>query len=198
MTPVNGWDILLSLKSDPRTAQIPVVVVTIMDQRDTGALLGADEYVVKPVDRTILLSSIERCLNQRGRNGSENSILVVEDDQPTREFITDLLAREGFAVRSLANGAQARAHVQAHTPNLIILDLLLPEVDGFRLIGEWRSAARTSEIPIFVLTNKDLTQEEKEYLRANTGAMFSKHELWQDALIRRIRMAVIPAIAGEQ
>jgi signal transduction histidine kinase/DNA-binding response OmpR family regulator len=198
MTPVNGWDILLSLKSDPRTAQIPVVVVTIMDQRDTGALLGADEYIVKPVDRTILLSSIERCLNQRGRNGSENSILVVEDDQPTREFITDLLAREGFAVRSLANGAQARAHVQAHTPNLIILDLLLPEVDGFRLIGEWRSAARTSEIPIFVLTNKDLTQEEKEYLRANTGAMFSKHELWQDALIRRIRMAVIPAIAGEQ
>jgi signal transduction histidine kinase/DNA-binding response OmpR family regulator len=198
MTPVNGWDILLRLKSDPRTAKIPVVVVTIMDQRDTGALLGADEYIVKPVDRTILLSSIERCLNQRGRNGSENSILVVEDDQPTREFITDLLAREGFAVRSLANGAQARAHVQAHTPNLIILDLLLPEVDGFRLIGEWRSAARTSEIPIFVLTNKDLTQEEKEYLRANTGAMFSKHELWQDALIRRIRMAVIPAIAGEQ
>lgn len=198
MTPVNGWDILLSLKSDPRTAKIPVVVVTIMDQRDTGALLGADEYIVKPVDRSILLSSIERCLNQRGRIGIENSILVVEDDQPTREFLTDLLSREGFAVHSLADGAQARAHVQAHTPNLVILDLLLPEVDGFRLIAEWRSASRTSEIPIFVLTNKDLTQEEKVYLRSNAGAMFSKHELWQDALIRRIRMAVIPAIAGEQ
>lgn len=198
MKPVNGWDILLSLKSDPRTAQIPVVVVTIIDQRDTGALLGADEYIVKPVDRSILLSSIERCLNQRGRLGIENSILVVEDDQPTREFLTDLLSREGFAVHSLADGAQARAYVQTHTPNLVILDLMLPQVDGFRLIGEWRGAPRTSEIPIFVLTNKDLTREEKEYLRANTGAMFSKHELWQEALIKRIRMAALPAVAGEQ
>jgi signal transduction histidine kinase/DNA-binding response OmpR family regulator len=198
MTPVNGWDILLSLKSDPRTAQIPVVVVTIMDQRDTGALLGADEYIVKPVDRSILLSSIERCLNQRGRNGRKNSILVVEDDQPTREFLTDLLSREGFAVHSVTDGAEARAHVQTLTPTLIILDLLLPEVDGFRLISEWRSSSRTSEIPIFVLSNKDLTQEEREYLRANTGAMFSKHEHWRDALVRRIRMAVTPAIAGEQ
>jgi DNA-binding response OmpR family regulator len=198
MTPVNGWDILSSLKSDPRTAQIPVVVVTIMDQRDTGALLGADEYIVKPVDRSILLSSIERCLNHCGRSGIKNSILVVEDDQPTREFLTDLLSREGFAVHSVADGAQARAHVQTLIPNLIILDLLLPEVDGFRLIAEWRSLSRTSEIPIFVLTNKDLTQGEKEYLRANAGAMFSKHEPWQQALIKRIRMAAIPAIAGEQ
>jgi DNA-binding response OmpR family regulator len=198
MTPVNGWDILLSLKSDPRTAKIPVVMVTIMDQKDAGALLGADEYIVKPVDRTILLSSIERCLNQRGRTASKNSILVVEDDQPTREFLTDLLSREGFAVHSVLDGAQARAHVQALTPNLILLDLLLPEVDGFKLIAEWRSASRTAEIPIFVLTNKDLTQEEKKYLCANTYAMLSKHEPWKESLIRRMRMAAIPSASGGQ
>ena len=196
MLPLNGWDILLSLKSDPRTAKIPVIVVTIVDQRDTGALLGADEYIVKPVDRTILLSSIARCLNHRGQNRDQHSILVVEDDVRTRELLTDVLSQEGYTVTSVGDGAEARARVQANLPNLVLLDLLLPEVNGFQLIAEWRSASRTAELPIFVLTNKELTEEERDYLRANTAAIFSKHEPWQEALIKRIKMAADSSNAG--
>jgi CheY-like chemotaxis protein len=88
MSPINGWETLSSLKSDLRTTNIPVVVVTVIDQKDTGALLGADEYIVKPVDRVVLLAAIERCLHHRGQTQGSRSILVVEDDMPTREFIT--------------------------------------------------------------------------------------------------------------
>lgn len=190
MRPVNGWDVLSQLKSDPRTARIPVVVVTVVDQQTTGALLGADEYIVKPVDRSALLSCMERCLNHRGQIGTEQSILVVEDDAPTSEFIVNVLTQNGYAAESAANGAEARMHVQTSLPKLVILDLLLPDVSGFRLIAEWRGDSRTADLPIFVLTNKDLTQEEKDYLQANTGVLFRKYEPWRDTLVKHIQRVV--------
>jgi signal transduction histidine kinase/DNA-binding response OmpR family regulator len=189
MLPMNGWDVLSKLKSDPRTANIHVVIVTVMDQRNTGTLLGADEYIVKPVDKSILLAAVERCLNRNNHAGSEQSILVVEDDTATREFIVDLLSRNGYSVTSAADGAQARALVQESLPDLVILDLILPEVSGFGLIAEWRKSSLTAALPIFVLTNKDLTAEERDYLRANTGALLSKHEQWRDDLIHQVQQA---------
>jgi DNA-binding response OmpR family regulator len=189
MLPVNGWDVLAKLKSDPRTANIGVVMVSVMDQRSAGTLLGADEYIVKPVDKSILLAAVERCLNRRNRVRSLQSILVVEDDTATREFIVDLLSKNNYAVSSAADGAQARVKVQESLPDLVILDLILPEVNGFDLIAEWRKDAQTAELPIFVLTNKDLTREEKDYLHANTGVLISKHEQWRDELIRQVERA---------
>jgi signal transduction histidine kinase/DNA-binding response OmpR family regulator len=197
MLPVNGWDILSSLKGDPRTAKIPVVVVTVMDQRATGALLGADEYIVKPVDRTILLAAMDRCLNHRERTENEGEILIVEDDPSTREFISELLTSRGHIVRTAADGAQARAQVQASLPRLIILDLILPKVSGLQLIAEWRKDRRTADLPILVLTNKDLSQKEREYIRTNTEAFFSKQEQWLEALTKHIGRVVPTAIAGE-
>jgi signal transduction histidine kinase/DNA-binding response OmpR family regulator len=196
MFPLNGWDILLSLKSDPRTAKIPVIVVSIVDQSETGVLLGADEYIVKPVDRAILLSAIARCLNHRGQQANQPLILVVEDDVATRELLVEALSNEGYAVSTASNGVQARAQVDATLPHLVLLDLMLPEISGFQLIAEWRDASRTSELPIFVLTNKDLTTEERDYVRTHTSALFSKHEPWLEALIKRIRGAASSLNAG--
>lgn len=189
MLPVNGWDVLAKLKSDPRTANIGVVMVSVTDQRGAGTLLGADEYIVKPVDKSILLAAVERCLSRRNRVRSMQSILVVEDDTATREFIVDLLSKNEYVVSSAADGAQARAKVEQFLPDLVILDLILPEVTGFGLIAEWREAVRTAELPIFVLTNKDLSKEEKDYLHANTGVLISKHERWRDELVRQIEKA---------
>lgn len=189
MLPINGWAVLAKLKSEPRTANIGVVMVSVMDQRSAGTLLGADEYIVKPVDKSILLAAVERCLSRRNHARSLQSILVVEDDMATREFIVDLLSKNEYTVSSAADGAQARAKVQQALPDLVILDLILPEVNGFGLIAEWRKDARTAELPIFVLTNKDLTPEEKDYLHANTGVLISKHEQWRDALIRQVERA---------
>ena len=193
----NGWELLSNLKSDPRTATIPVIVVSIVDQPATGALLGADEYVVKPVEKEVLLSAVERCLNHRGHSRQGRPILVVDDDDPTREFIAELLSKHGYVVSTAADGLTARAQVAASLPELVILDLILPDVSGFQLLAEWRADSRTTDLPIFVLTSKELTLEEKDYLRTNAGALFHKQERWQEALIRQLQRAVPPVPAGK-
>lgn len=197
MKPINGWNVLLSLKSDPRTARIPVIIVTVVDQPATGPLLGADEYIVKPVEKATLLAAVRRCLNYRGRIGPARPILVVEDDASTREFVAELLSKNGYIVTVAANGAKARAQVAESLPELVILDLILPDVSGFQLLAEWRLDSRTADLPVFVLTSKDLNATESDYIRANAGALFQKQERWQDALIRQLQRAVPPAFAGK-
>jgi len=193
--PGNGWELLSTLKSDPRTTKIPVIVVTIVDQPGTGALLGADEYVVKPVDKATLLAAVERCLNLRGQIGRGRPILIVEDDAPTREFIAEMLSNHGYIVTTAADGAKARSQVAASLPELVILDLILPEVSGFQLLAEWRGNSRTADLPVFVLTSKDLTQDERGYLRANAEVFFSKEERWQDELMKQLQRIVPPVLA---
>jgi signal transduction histidine kinase/DNA-binding response OmpR family regulator len=194
MKPISGWEVLRTLKTDPRTAAIPVIVVTIVDERAVGALLGADEYIVKPVDKEVLLAAVERRLNRRpqaGRTGGK--ILVVEDDAPTREFMADFLSKQGYTVATAADAREARARVETSLPEIVILDLILPDASGFQLLAEWRTGSRTSELPIFVLTSKDLTPEEQDYLRTKTTALFRKQELWQEGLTRQLHR-LVPAI----
>jgi PAS domain S-box-containing protein len=195
MKPMNGWQVLPNLKSDPRTVMIPVIVVSIVDQPGMGALLGADEYIVKPVQKPALLAAVQRCLDRRGPDkskGTEN-ILVVEDDAPTREFIAELLSKRGYSVCTAADGTDALAHVTSSPPQLIILDLILPGLSGFELLTEWRSGAQTADIPVFVLTNKDLTPTESDYLQRNTYALFRKQESWGDSLLRQLQRVAAPA-----
>jgi signal transduction histidine kinase/CheY-like chemotaxis protein len=189
MKPRNGWEVLSQLKRDPRTAKIPVVVVSIIDQPSIGALLGADEYLVKPVDKVTLLSALERCLPAKGLT---RPILVVEDDAPTREFIVAMLTAQGYAVATVADGAQARAYVSESLPQLVILDLMLPKVSGFELLGGWRSSSRTASLPVFVLTSRDLTQEEQNYIRLHAETLLRKHEPWQEALVKQMQRVVAP------
>ncbi len=198
MKPVNGWELLPNLKSDPRTATIPIIVVTIVDQPGMGALLGADEYIVKPVEKAALLAAIQRCLNHRGQIESIQNILVVEDDAPAREFIAELLSKQGYNVCTAADGAEALTRMASLPPELVILDLILPQVSGFELLAEWRSASRTMDIPVFVLTSKDLTREETDYLMKNTTALFRKQEPWQETLLRQLQRVVPPVLAREQ
>ncbi|MFI5126052.1 MAG: response regulator [Candidatus Acidiferrales bacterium] len=195
MKPINGWNLLMSLKGDPRTARIPVIIVTVIDQPATGSLLGADEYIVKPVEKATLLAAVRRCLNYRGRIGPARPILVVEDDASTREFVAELLSKNGYIVSVAADGAKARAQVAESLPELVILDLILPDVSGFQLLAEWRVDSRTADLPVFVLTSKDLTTAESDYIRANAGALFRKQERWQDALISQLQRAVPPVLA---
>jgi DNA-binding response OmpR family regulator len=195
MKPVNGWDLLSALKSDPRTAKIPVILVTIVDQPATGTMLGADEYIMKPVNKATLLAAVERCVNNCGRMGRTLTILVVEDDTPTREFISELLSKHGYVVGTAADGAEARAKMSTSLPELVILDLLLPAASGFELLAEWRGNSRTADVPVFVLTSKDLTPEEKEYIRMHAGVLFQKQEPWQDTLLRQLQRILSPVVS---
>jgi signal transduction histidine kinase/DNA-binding response OmpR family regulator len=196
MKPINGWQILISLKSDRRTAQIPVIVVTIVDQPSTGTLLGADEYIVKPVEKLVLLSAVDRCLSRSGHTGSR-SVLIVEDHSPTREFIAESLMHRGYIVEIAVDGAAARARIAKGLPKLVILDLILPDVSGFELLAEWRGNPSTAQLPVFVMTSKDLTSAEREYLQANSLALLQKKDRWQDSLFNQLQLVVPPALVGK-
>jgi len=186
MKPTHGLDLLAQLKGDPRTREIPVIVVTIMNEPAVGALLGADEYLVKPVDTQAMLAALRRCLNSKGSPGQLRPILVVEDDEATREAIAELLRSEGYPVATARDGAEAHAYVNASLPEIVLLDLHLPHVGGFELLREWRAHPRTADLPVFVLTGKDLTAEEEAYLRAQTESLFLKEQRWQEGLIQQL------------
>lgn len=192
MKPINGWGLLLDLKSDPRTERIPVVVVSVVDQPATGALLGADEYLVKPVEKASLVAAVERCLGRQGSARQMRPILVVDDDPPTREFIAELLVKQGYVVGTASGGAEARSCVASSLPELVILDLVMPEVSGFQLLAEWRQDPQTADLPVFVLTSKELTLQETEYLQRHSAALFQKHEPWQEALLKQLNRSLAP------
>ncbi len=192
MQPVHGLEVLLQLKNDPRTSKIPVIVVTIVDQPGVGTALGADEYLIKPVDKATLLAAVERCLRSRGGTAPLRSILVVEDDISTLEIIVELLKGYGYAVSTATDGAQARASVAQSLPELVILDLVLPKMSGFELLAEWRSNPRTADLSVFVLTSKDLTKEEEKYLRAHAESLFRKQDSWREPLIKQLERVVTP------
>jgi PAS domain S-box-containing protein len=190
MKPLNGWEVLAELKNDKRTTGIPVIVVTIVDQPAMGAILGADEYLVKPVEKETLVAAVERCIRSRGGTQPSQRILLVEDDELTREVIAEMLQSRGYDVQIAADGKQALAKVSMSLPSLVILDLLLPKMSGFELIAEWRSDPRTAELPVFVVTSKDLSRDETKYLRANAEFLLHKQQDWHQALIRQLNRAV--------
>jgi DNA-binding response OmpR family regulator len=193
MNPSSGWEVLLRLKNDPRTATIPVVVISIVDQPAIGTTFGADEYLVKPIDKAALLAAVGRCLSSSSssrRSPSQRPILVVEDDTPTREIIAELLTAHGYTVSLAEDGEQARDHVAESLPELVILDLILPKASGFELLAEWRAKPRTADLPVFVLTSKDLTREEEQYLRKHAESLFHKQQSWQQALTEQLRRAL--------
>ena len=190
MKPVHGLEVLLQLKNDPRTLKIPVIVVTIVDQPGFGTALGADEYLVKPVDKATLLAAVERCLRSRGGAAPARSILVVEDDTSTREMIEELLTARGYPVVTAADGAQARSRVAHALPELVILDLVLPKMSGFELLAEWRANPRTADLPVFVLTSKDLTKEEEKYVHAHAESLFRKQHSWREPLMKQLERVV--------
>jgi two-component system, NarL family, sensor histidine kinase EvgS len=190
MQPVHGLEVLLQLKNDPRTLKIPVIVVTITDEPAIGSALGADEYLIKPVDKATLLAAVERCLRSRGGAAPTRAILVVEDDVSTLEMIVELLKAYGYAVSTATDGAQARASVAQSLPELVILDLVLPKMSGFELLAEWRSNPRTADLSVFVLTSKDLTKEEEKYLHAHAESVFWKQNSWREPLIKQLERVV--------
>jgi DNA-binding response OmpR family regulator len=167
-----------------------------VDQPAIGATLGADEYLVKPVEKASLLAAVRRCLGVKQGESSQRPILVVEDDTATCEIISELLTAQGYAVTTAEDGEQARAQMEEGLPELVILDLMLPKVSGFELLAEWRSKPRTADLPVFVLTSKDLTAEEEQYLRKHAESLFHKQQSWQQGLSQQLQrvLKVSPAV----
>jgi CheY-like chemotaxis protein len=164
----SGWDVLTRLKSDPELASIPVVVLSTVDDRSRGIALGADEYLVKPVDRDVLLDSVHRFIRA-------GDVLVVEDDASTRSVLRQMLERFGVRVRVAAHGAEALALLEQEIPGLILLDLMMPVMDGMTFLREARANPAWHDIPVVVMTAKDLTTDEIANIQASVTRVMTKH-----------------------
>jgi PAS domain S-box-containing protein len=191
MPKMDGWGVLTSLKADPATADIPVVMLTMVAEADLGYMLGAAEYLQKPIDRERLVGVV----GKYRKAGGSNEVLIVEDDENSREVLRRSLDRQGWHVTETADGRAALEAVAAKAPALILLDLMMPEMDGFEFLSELRQNPAWAAIPAVVLTSKDLTPEERAWLTGKVERILQKGTYSRDALIREVRQ-IAAACAG--
>ncbi|MGD0360111.1 MAG: PAS domain S-box protein [Bryobacteraceae bacterium] len=183
-----GWDTLYALKKTPITATIPVIVVTVVDEPKVGLALGAAEYLVKPVDKEVLLGAVRRFVGP-GSNGPAK-VLVVDDEAGTRELLKEMLESDGYIPVLAGNGKEALAALADISVSAILLDLIMPEMDGFELLLRMKEDPGLRNIPVLVLTAKDLTDLEIDMLRHETTSLFQKGREWKKQLLADLRRAV--------
>jgi signal transduction histidine kinase/CheY-like chemotaxis protein len=157
---IDGWSVITSLKADPELASIPVIFLTMVDQKVLGYSLGAADFLVKPVDRALLSRTIAR----HCRPETMKSALVVEDDPPTRELMRRTLESEGWKVSEGRNGVEGLACLEKRKPTFILLDLTMPVMDGFEFLEHLRAHKEWQSIPVLICTAKDLDKKDRERL----------------------------------
>ena len=184
----SGWDILHELKQDAETAHIPVVMISILEAAETGFALGASDYLVKPIDRESLLAVLRRHVALPSKGAAR--LLVVDDDTETRYLLSAMLEAEGYTTLLAASGNQALDILSRVSPRAILLDLLMPEMDGFEVLRRIKGDRMSRDIPVFILTGKDLTEQDLNNLVGQTRALFLKGDVWREALVTQLRLAV--------
>jgi PAS domain S-box-containing protein len=163
MPGLDGWSVLEQLKADPELIDIPVVMLTILDDKNRGYALGAAEFLTKPIDRDRLQAILlQHCGRKEGRRA-----LVVEDDADTRAWIARFLGDEGWTVCAVENGRQALEHLVEAAPDIILLDLIMPEMDGFEFLEELHRSESWRRLPVVVVTAKDLSATDHERLNGS-------------------------------
>ena len=183
MPGINGWAVLTTLKADAELAEIPVVVLSILDDRDVGYTLGAADYLTKPIDRDRLLTVLRRHCPR----DSAAPLLVVEDEPGTREMLRRMLEREGWSVEVASNGRVGLERLAARLPALILLDLMMPEMDGFELIAVLRERPEWRAIPIVVVTARDISEAERRQLNGGVVRVIRKGASTREELLAEVR-----------
>jgi hypothetical protein len=182
MPDMDGWQVLGELKADPSTREIPVIMVTMTDDRALGYALGATEFLTKPVRRDRLVQLLDRYATQ----GSEHRALVVDDKAENREILRHALESEGWQVCEAENGQVALAKVKEQIPSLILLDLMMPVMDGFEFVLEMRKLETSKSIPIVVVTAKDITDEDRRRLNGGVVGLIEKRGVDRESLLAQV------------
>jgi signal transduction histidine kinase/DNA-binding response OmpR family regulator len=181
MPDLDGWTVLAALKGDPQLADIPVVLVTIEDNRSRGYSLGATEYMTKPIDRERLVSLLQDISSPIARK-----VLLVDDDEIMRESVRRVLEQEKWQVEGASNGRFALQNLAESCPDVIVLDLLMPEMDGFEFLVEMRQRPEWRDIPVLVLTAKDLSVEDQKRLNGYVEQVMRKSACELSELLREL------------
>ncbi len=180
----DGWEVLHELKAHPVTKDIPIIVVSIVDNKELGYRLGAFDYLLKPIDRDAVLTALGRIAPPHGR------LLVVDDDPVVVDMIGQLLEGEPYEVEAAADGQQALEAISRRRPDVILLDLLMPRMDGFAVIEHLRQDPEYALIPVIVLTAKTLTSAEHAVLEQSVLKVIQKRGLDRDHFIQELRGAL--------
>ena len=184
---LDGWEFLTRAKADPEIADVPVIIVSMVDERGKGLALGAADYLVKPVARGELLEALARVtpLPTHGK------VLAIDDDPLALELVGAVLEPVGYSVLTARSGEEGLALARAELPDVVLLDLVMPEVDGFTVVERLKNDPVTRSIPIVILTSKTLTPEDEELLRGRIVHLAQKAEFDRSALLELIRRFTI-------
>jgi DNA-binding response OmpR family regulator len=181
---VDGWDVLAQAKADPVLRETPIVVVSMLDERGRGFALGAADYLLKPIEAGTLLATLRRVVRTVG---GQVTLLAIDDDPLATELLRVSLAPAGFTVLTAGGGTEGLEMARLAQPELIILDLMMPDVDGFAVIEGLRADPRTATIPIVVLTSKSMTTEEKARLNGRISHLARKSDFDRAELLALIQ-----------
>jgi CheY-like chemotaxis protein len=191
MPDLDGWSVLKELKADPELCEIPVVLATIMRDRDLGFALGAADYITKPLDREAVVRVVGRHLRGEGRA----QVLVVDDDPKTRDLLRRTLRKAGWSVAEAANGCEALKSLERARPALILLDLLMPGMDGFEVLERLQADEMWREVPVIIVTAKDLTREDVDRINGRVVKVLQKGAYQRRDLVRDIHAMIARQVA---
>jgi signal transduction histidine kinase/CheY-like chemotaxis protein len=183
MPDLDGWSVLAALRQDAELAEIPVIMVTIVDEQRRGVALGAAGYLTKPIDRERLNRIVGRYRSQ----ARPARVLLVEDDDIQRERARAWLQDQHWVVEEAANGRDALARLRANRPDVILLDLMMPEMDGFAVVAALQQEPAWKEIPVIVITARDLAAADRERLNSGVQSVLVKEQFRPAELVERIR-----------
>ena len=183
---MDGWDVLAAIKADPSTARVPVVVVSMVDERGRGFALGAADYLVKPVSREDVVAALT---SVKVLPGSERTLLAIDDDPLAVELVKAVFESEGWTVLTATDGEEGITIARSRRPTVVVLDLLMPGVDGFAVLEALRSDPTTRSTPVVVLTAKTMTREDRERLSGQISFIAEKGGFDPAVLVELVRRA---------
>ena len=192
MPETDGWQVLHGLKADPATRDIPVLLLSVVDQKDLGYRLGAADYLLKPFERDDLLAALHRVAPSCRR------LLVVDDDPHVADLVRQSLEDEPYQIDAAGDGVAALEAIAQRRPDVILLDLLMPRMDGFEVIASLQQDAERRDIPVIVLTAKILTRQERRSLKEHALAVIQKGALDRDALMAELKQVLPEPVRPER
>jgi len=184
----DGWEVINELKGDPATEHIPIVVISILDNKSLGFSLGVTEYLTKPVERNTVLNALGRLMSPRciGMDCTPN-VLLVDDDPIHIMAMKAVLADSGYKVTVAPGGKEAIEVLKEATPCAVILDIMMPEVDGFMVLEELKKRKETRDIPVIILTAKDITDDDKKRLNGSIQDIIGKGNFAHEEVLRDLK-----------
>jgi CheY-like chemotaxis protein len=186
MPDLDGWSVLAALRQDSDLADVPVIMVTILDQQRRGVALGAAGYLTKPIDR----DQLRRMVDRFRVPARPSRVLLVEDDAFQRDRMCKWLEGQQWNVQEAANGREALARLQEDKPDVILLDLMMPEMDGFQVVAALQKEAGWRDIPVVVVTAMDLDAKARQRLNSGVQSVLVKETLRPVDLVEHIRRLV--------